>query len=157
MTGVQTCALPISTTVAGMVDAAVGGKTGINSAHGKNLIGSFHSPVGVLVDLDFIETLTERDLAAGMAEVVKCGFISDPEILKLLSKKVLKDVINDSELQLELIYRAISVKAKVVGEDFKESYLREILNYGHTLGHAIEKHSGYSLRHGEAKIGRAHV
>ena len=148
MRGIDWLAIP--TTVAGMVDAAVGGKTGINSAHGKNLIGSFHSPVGVLVDLDFIETLTERDLAAGMAEVVKCGFISDPEILKLLSKKVLKDVINDSELQLELVYRAISVKAKVVGEDFKESYLREILNYGHTLGHAIEKHSGYSLRHGEA-------
>mgnify|MGYP003335137397 FL=1 len=142
--------LAIPTTIAGMVDAAVGGKTGINAKHGKNLIGAFHSPVGVLIDLKWIETLSERDVAAGMAEVVKCGFIADPEILRVLQHKSLKDVCNDSDLQLELIHRAVSVKASVVGEDFKESYLREILNYGHTLGHAIEKHSDYSVRHGEA-------
>ena len=142
--------LAIPTTIAGMVDAAVGGKTGINAKHGKNLIGAFHSPVGVLIDLKWIETLSERDVAAGMAEVVKCGFISDPEILNALEHKSLKDVCNNPDLQLELIHRAVSVKATVVGEDFKESYLREILNYGHTLGHAIEKHSNYSVRHGEA-------
>lgn len=142
--------LAIPTTMAAMVDAAIGGKTGINATHGKNLIGAFHSPVGVLIDLKFIDTLDERDIAAGMAEVVKCGFISDSEILSLLKHKSLKDVVNDSQLQLELIHRAVSVKASVVGEDFKESHHREILNYGHTLGHAIEKHSGYSLRHGEA-------
>ena len=142
--------LAIPTTIAGMVDAAVGGKTGINSTHGKNLIGAFHSPVGVLIDLKWIETLSERDVAAGMAEVVKCGFIVDSQILQLLEHKSLKDVCNDVELQLELIHRAVSVKASVVGEDFKESYLREILNYGHTLGHAIEKHSKYAVRHGEA-------
>ena len=142
--------LAIPTTIAGMVDAAVGGKTGINSSHGKNLIGAFHSPVGVLIDLKWIESLSERDVAAGMAEVVKCGFIADSQILHLLEHKSLKDVCNDVELQLELIHRAVSVKASVVGEDFKESYLREILNYGHTLGHAIEKHSNYSVRHGEA-------
>ena len=142
--------LAIPTTVASMVDAAIGGKTGINATQGKNLIGAFHSPVGVLIDLKFIETLTGRDIAAGMAEVVKCGFISDPEILVSMKGKSLKDVVNDPGLQLELIHRAVSVKAAIVGEDFKESYLREILNYGHTLGHAIEKHSGYSLRHGEA-------
>ena len=142
--------LAIPTTIAGMVDAAVGGKTGINSTHGKNLIGAFHSPVGVLIDLNWIETLSERDVAAGMAEVVKCGFIVDSEILQLLEHKSLKDVCNDAELQLELIHRAVSVKASVVGADFKESYLREILNYGHTLGHAIEKHSNYVIRHGEA-------
>lgn len=142
--------LAIPTTIAGMVDAAVGGKTGINSTHGKNLIGAFHSPVGVLIDLNWIETLSERDVAAGMAEVVKCGFIVDSDILQLLDHKSLKDVCNDAELQLELIHRAVSVKASVVGADFKESYLREILNYGHTLGHAIEKHSNYVIRHGEA-------
>ena len=146
--GIDWIAIP--TTVAGMVDAAIGGKTGINSNHGKNLIGSFHSPVSVLVDLDWIKTLSERDVAAGMAEVVKCGFIADPEILALLNNKSLKDVCNDVDLQLELIHRAVSVKASVVGEDFKESFLREILNYGHTLGHAIEKHANYQLRHGEA-------
>ena len=146
--GIDWVAIP--TTVAGMVDAAVGGKTGINSDHGKNLIGAFHSPIAVLIDLKWIETLSERDVAAGMAEVIKCGFISDSHILELLENKSLKDVCNDPELQLELIHRAVSVKASVVGEDFKESFLREILNYGHTLGHAIEKHSRYSLRHGEA-------
>ena len=146
--GIDWVAIP--TTVAGMVDAAVGGKTGINSEHGKNLIGAFHSPIAVLIDLRWIETLSERDVAAGMAEVIKCGFISDSHILELLENKSLKDVCNDPELQLELIHRAVSVKASVVGQDFKESFLREILNYGHTLGHAIEKHSQYSIRHGEA-------
>ena len=146
--GIDWVAIP--TTVAGMVDAAIGGKTGINSSHGKNLIGAFHSPAAVLIDLDWIETLSERDIAAGMAEVVKCGFIADPKILDLLAHKSLKDVCNDRELQMELIHRAVSVKANVVGQDFKESFLREILNYGHTLGHAIEKHSNYQLRHGEA-------
>ena len=146
--GIDWVAIP--TTVAGMVDAAVGGKTGINSDHGKNLIGAFHSPIAVLIDLKWIETLSERDVAAGMAEVIKCGFISDSHILELLENKSLKDVCNDTDLQLELIHRAVSVKASVVGQDFKESFLREILNYGHTLGHAIEKHSQYSVRHGEA-------
>ena len=142
--------LAIPTTVAAMVDAAVGGKTGINSDHGKNLIGAFHSPISVLIDLSWIKTLSERDVSAGMAEVIKCGFIADQEILDIMSKKSLKDVCHDAELQMEIIFRAVSVKAQVVSEDFKESYLREILNYGHTLGHAIEKHSKYQLRHGEA-------
>lgn len=146
--GIDWVAIP--TTVAGMVDAAIGGKTGINSEHGKNLIGAFHSPVSVLIDLDWIKTLSERDIAAGMAEVVKCGFISDSQILQILKSKSLKDVYHDQELQLDLIHRAVSVKAGVVGADFKESFLREILNYGHTLGHAIETHSNYQLRHGEA-------
>lgn len=146
--GIDWIAVP--TTVAGMVDAAVGGKTGINSSHGKNLIGAFHSPISVLIDLEWIKTLPERDVAAGMAEVVKCGFISDPKILQVLKGKSLKDVMHDVDLQMELIHKAIAVKAAVVSEDFKESFLREILNYGHTLGHAVEKHSNYSLRHGEA-------
>ena len=142
--------LAIPTTLAGMVDASVGGKTGINSEHGKNLVGSFHSPVAVLIDLTFTHSLSERDFAAGMAEVVKCGFISDEQILNTLQHKSLKDLCNDKELQLEMIHRAVSVKAEIVSADFKESFLREILNYGHTLAHAIEKDSNYQLRHGEA-------
>ena len=138
--GVAWYAFP--TTLAGMVDAAIGGKTGINSKAGKNLIGSFYSPTQVLIDLVFLETLPSRDVSAGMAEVIKCGFIVDNKIINLAQ---------DDEMDFEqLIYRSIKVKADVVSRDFKESKLREILNYGHTLGHAIEKNSGYKLRHGEA-------
>ena len=138
--GVAWYAFP--TTLAGMVDAAIGGKTGINSKAGKNLIGSFYSPTQVLIDLVFLDTLPSRDVSAGMAEVIKCGFIVDSKIINLAQ---------DDEMDFEqLIYRSIKVKADVVSRDFKESKLREILNYGHTLGHAIEKNSGYKLRHGEA-------
>jgi 3-dehydroquinate synthase len=132
----------IPTSLAGMVDASVGGKTGINSLAGKNLIGSFYSPARVLIDPTFLEKLSKRDLSAGMAEVIKCGFIADYRILNLVQE----DVLDYSQL----IYRATKVKSKVVSKDFKESKLREILNYGHTLGHAIEKDSKYKLRHGEA-------
>ena len=138
--GISWYAIP--TSLAAMVDAAIGGKTAINSSSGKNLIGSFYSPSGVYIDLQFLQTLPARDLSAGMAEVIKCGFISDEKILKLVQE----DVVDFKEL----IYRSVKVKADVVNRDFKESKLREILNYGHTLGHAIEKHSKFKLRHGEA-------
>lgn len=146
--GIDWIAIP--TTLAGMVDAAVGGKTGMNSSLGKNLIGAFHSPIAVLVDTKWLETLSDRDFAAGLAEVVKCGFIADREILSLLSDKSLAEVRTTEKLTEELILRSIQIKAKVVGSDFKEGYAREVLNYGHTLGHAIELHSKFSLRHGEA-------
>jgi 3-dehydroquinate synthase len=94
--------------------------------------------------------LTDRDFAAGLAEVIKCGFISDTHILSELEGKLLSHIRNDAELVLDLITRSVAVKAQVVASDFKESFNREILNYGHTLGHAIEIHSRYSLRHGEA-------
>ena len=145
--GIDWVAVP--TTLAAMVDAAVGGKTGINSEYGKNLIGSFYSPISVLVDLSWLSTLSDRDFAAGLAEVIKCGFIVDTEIVELLKDRNLLDVRSDRALTLELITRSIAVKAKVVSGDFKESFDREILNYGHTLGHAIELHSKYALRHGE--------
>ena len=145
--GIEWVAVP--TTLAAMVDAAVGGKTGINSEYGKNLIGSFYSPVSVLVDLTWLETLSDRDFAAGLAEVLKSGFIADPEIVELLKMRRLADVRIDRALTLDLITRTVAVKAKVVSGDFKESFDREILNYGHTLGHAIESHSNYALRHGE--------
>ena len=145
--GIDWVAVP--TTLAAMVDAAVGGKTGINSEYGKNLIGSFYSPISVLVDLSWLATLSDRDFAAGLAEVIKCGFIVDTEIVERLKDRNLLEVRSDRELTLELITRSIAVKAKVVSGDFKESFDREILNYGHTLGHAIELHSKYALRHGE--------
>lgn len=138
--GISWYAIP--TSLAAMVDASIGGKTAINSPAGKNLIGAFYSPSAVYIDLDFLITLPKRDISAGMAEVIKCGFISDKKILDLVQRDVL-----DFK---EIIYRAVKVKVQVVNKDFKESKLREILNYGHTLGHAIEKHSKFKLRHGEA-------
>ena len=141
----------IPTTVLGMVDAAVGGKTGINTAEGKNLVGSFHAPAGVLVDLDTLGTLPEHELFTGLAEVVKTGFIADSAILDLVAAHT-KDEIGavDGPVLRELIERSIRVKAEVVSEDFEESGRREVLNYGHTLAHAIEHKERYQWRHGAA-------
>lgn len=140
----------VPTSLAGMVDASVGGKTGINSDYGKNLIGAFHSPLQVVIDLNFLATLSPRDLSAGMAEVIKCGFIADPEILNLAQNLEITSNKVNIESYEELIFRSVAVKASVVSSDFKESFAREALNYGHTLGHAIEIDSKYRLRHGEA-------
>jgi 3-dehydroquinate synthase len=154
--GIDWVAIP--TTVAGMVDAAVGGKTGINSEYGKNLIGAFHSPQRVIVDLQWLETLSDRDFSAGLAEVVKCGFIRDAKILDILKGKSLAEIREDKSLTTELIERSIRVKGDVVSGDYKESFDREILNYGHTFGHAVELDSKYSLRHGECvSIGMIYV
>lgn len=148
--------IAVPTTVAGAVDAALGGKTAINSDYGKNLIGSFHSPIKVAIDLDWLNTLTDRDFAAGLAEVVKCGFIADGVILDLMRGKTTADIRKDKSLVKELVERAIKVKADAVSQDFKESFAREALNYGHTLGHAVELDSSFSLRHGECvSIGMA--
>ena len=154
--GIDWVAIP--TTVAGMVDAAVGGKTGINSEYGKNLIGAFHSPQRVIVDLQWLGTLSDRDFSAGLAEVVKCGFIRDTKILDILKGKSLAEIRTDESLTTELIERSIRVKGDVVSGDYKESFDREILNYGHTFGHAVELDSKYSLRHGECvSIGMIYV
>ncbi len=134
--------IPVATSINGMVDAAIGGKTGLNIKGGKNLVGAFHPPAGVLCELDALKTLPPEQLQAGLAEVVKCGFIADPRILELVSKP-------DEHLE-ELIERSIRVKANVVSQDLKESGLREILNYGHTLAHAIEKVENYTWSHGHA-------
>ena len=145
--GIDWIAIP--TSVAGSVDAAIGGKTGANLDYGKNLVGSFHSPRAVLIDHSWFSTLSDRDFAAGLAEVIKCGFIRDPQILHLITGRDLQSLRSDQGLVMELIKRAVQVKADVVSGDFKESFDREILNYGHTFGHAVEKHAKYSLRHGE--------
>ncbi|MBQ0894696.1 3-dehydroquinate synthase [Micromonospora sp. U56] len=142
--------VPVATSLLGMVDAAVGGKTGVNTAAGKNLVGAFHPPAGVLCDLATLDSLPPADLAAGMAEVVKCGLIADPVILDLVERDPAAAVDPTDPVARELIERAIRVKADVVSGDLRESGVREVLNYGHTLAHAIEKVEGYRWRHGHA-------
>ena len=150
--GVRTYLIP--TTLLAMVDAAIGGKTGVNTQEGKNLVGAFHLPTKVFIDLDTLDSLPRNDLIAGMAELVKYGFISDPEILDI----VLKDdqaTSSSSKVFEELVRRSVAIKERVTTEDFRESGQREFLNYGHTLGHAIEHAERYKWRHGAAiSIGR---
>jgi len=144
----------VATTLLGMVDAAVGGKTGINTAEGKNLVGTFFPPAGVLCDLAALETMPRYDYVAGLAEVIKAGFIADPRILELVEDdpELVSDPVRaaQSPVLLELVERAIAVKARVVGADLREHGDREFLNYGHTFGHAIEQVERYSWRHGAA-------
>lgn len=140
----------VPTTLLAMVDAAVGGKTGINTDAGKNLVGAFHQPAAVLVDMELLTTLPANELVAGMAEIVKAGFIADPVILDLIEADPAAAVDPAGTVLPELIRRAIQVKADVVAADEKESDLREILNYGHTLAHAIERRERYRWRHGAA-------
>ncbi|TPG31468.1 3-dehydroquinate synthase [Mycolicibacterium hodleri] len=140
----------VPTTLLGMVDAAVGGKTGINTEAGKNLVGAFHQPLAVLVDLATLETLPRNEIVAGMAEIVKAGFIADPVILDMIEADPEAALNAAGEVLPELIRRAVVVKAEVVAADEKESQLREILNYGHTLAHAIERRERYRWRHGAA-------
>lgn len=141
MRGIDWVAVP--TSIAGMVDAAIGGKTGVNLSSGKNLAGAFCSPIQVIVDLDWLSTLPSREVRAGLAESVKCGFISDLKILELFQDGYEKHLA-------EIIHRSVAVKAEIVSKDFRENFEREVLNYGHTLGHAVELDSSYQLRHGEA-------
>ncbi|GAB7189776.1 3-dehydroquinate synthase [Kineococcus sp. NUM-3379] len=146
--GVKVVQVP--TTLLAMVDAAVGGKTGINTSEGKNLVGAFHPPAGVLCDLAALDSLPGNDLRAGMAEVVKCGFIADTRILELVEAGVDAALDTSGPVLRELVERAVQVKADVVGEDLREAGLREILNYGHTLGHAVELVERFEWRHGAA-------
>ena len=140
----------VPTTLLAMVDAAIGGKTGIDTPAGKNLVGAFHAPAAVVCDLDALAGLPAAELRAGLGEVVKCGFIADPVILD----RVLADPADlkrwDAPVLAELVARCAAVKAAVVGVDPAEAGAREILNYGHTCAHAIERVTGYAWRHGEA-------
>lgn len=144
----------IPSTLLGMVDAAVGGKTGINTKAGKNLVGSFHHPLSVWCDFDLLISLPAADLRAGFAEIVKCGFIEDSIILEIIEQEGNSILSPQNAKLIELVERAIAVKARVVAQDFKEDRAgglgREILNYGHTFGHAIENIENYSWRHGDA-------
>lgn len=145
--GVRTFLIP--TTLLAMVDAAIGGKTGVNTAEGKNLVGSFYLPTKVFIDIDTLATLPKNDLIAGMAEVAKYGFIADPEILEILQSDERALDVSGSVLE-DLVRRSVAIKGEVTSQDFKESGRREFLNYGHTLGHAIEHAERYKWRHGAA-------
>jgi 3-dehydroquinate synthase len=148
----------VPTTLLGMVDAAVGGKTGINTAEGKNLVGAFYPPSAVICDLAALQTLPQADLVAGLGEVVKCGFIADPVILDRIESNPAAAATWDSPVLRELVERSIAIKARVVTDDLREAGLREILNYGHTFGHALEQVEGFGWRHGEAiSVGMVYV
>lgn len=145
--GIRSILIP--TTLLGMVDAAIGGKTGINTSEGKNLVGAFHLPHQVFIDLDTLVSLPRNELLAGMAEVAKYGFIEDPWILDALERDPFATDVA-SETFAELIRRSVAIKERITTSDFKESGEREFLNYGHTLGHAIEHAERYKWRHGAA-------
>jgi len=141
----------IATTMVAQVDSAIGGKTGVNLPAGKNMVGAFHQPLVVVNDISTLTTLPERELRAGMGEVVKCGFIADPVILELVRGKTADEIHRNVPLLSDLVSRSAAVKARVVSDDELETGGREILNYGHTLGHGLEtlaRYEGYL--HGEA-------
>ncbi len=146
--GVRVVLVP--TTLLAMTDAAVGGKTAINTADGKNLVGAFHPPAGVLADLSTLVTLPQPEYVSGLAEVIKAGFIADPAILDLVESDPAGAAKPGGPHERELIERAVAMKARVVSADLREAGEREMLNYGHTLGHAIERSENYAMRHGEA-------
>jgi 3-dehydroquinate synthase len=141
----------VPTTLLAQVDAAIGGKTAIDLPEGKNLVGAFHQPTAVVADLDVLRTLPERERRSGLGEVLKYGFIADPEVLRLLEASPTEAVDCAPELIGELVRRSVAVKARVVAADEREAGERALLNYGHTVGHAIEAIGGYeTYLHGEA-------
>lgn len=146
MRGIRVIHAP--TTVLGLVDAAVGGKTGINTVDGKNLVGAFHPPAAVVCDPEWFGTLPADQVAAGLAEVVKCGLVADPAILDSCADPEVLAI--GSPPFVEACRRAVAVKADVVGRDLREGGLREILNYGHTFAHAVERLEEYRWSHGHA-------
>ncbi|MFQ5878281.1 MAG: 3-dehydroquinate synthase [Acidobacteriota bacterium] len=140
----------IPTTLIGMVDSAIGGKTGINHEAGKNLIGSFHQPSAVYIDIDYLRTLPGRHFASGLAEVVKCGVIADRELFALLERRPENVLRRWPESMSRIIEACCRIKVRVVATDPGESHRRKILNFGHTIGHALETVTRYRLAHGEA-------
>jgi len=148
--------ISVPTTILAMVDAAVGGKTGINLPAGKNLVGAFYEPAAVLCDLDLLTSLPPQEVSSGLAEIVKAGFISDERITQIVANDPAAATDASGEALAELVRLSIQMKADVVSADLRErtgegeDIGRESLNYGHTLGHAIEQHEHFRLRHGEA-------
>ena len=144
--------IQIPTTLLAQVDSSVGGKTGINSAHGKNLIGAFHQPVAVLADIDVLNTLPARELAAGYAEVAKYGLLGDEAFFGWLEDNAARIFAGDPQARIQAIRTSCEAKAAIVARDEREAGDRALLNLGHTFGHALERATGYSdtLLHGEA-------
>jgi 3-dehydroquinate synthase len=149
MRGIPVVQIP--TTVVAQVDASIGGKTGVNLRAGKNLVGSFHQPSVVLVDPDILQTLAEREFRSGLFEALKCGVIRDSALFDFMETNTKKILARDGRTVLRVIADSIRVKADVVSADEKESGLRRILNFGHTIGHALEAATEFShFLHGEA-------
>lgn len=149
MRGVSYAQVP--TTLLAQVDSSIGGKTGVNLAAGKNLVGSFHHPLAVLADTDLLKTLPPAELRAGLQESIKAGIIRDPKLFRYLEKNAEAVLKGNARALTHVVTASVRVKADVVANDERESGLRMILNYGHTLGHAIEAATGYKqLLHGEA-------
>jgi 3-dehydroquinate synthase len=143
--------IQIPTTLLAQVDAAVGGKTGVNLVSGKNLIGSFHQPLVVLTDPALLDTLPEREYRAGLYEVIKCGIIRDADLFRFLTEQPAAVLAQQPEAVDRIIADSVRIKAEVVTADERESDLRRILNFGHTFGHALEAETGYTrFLHGEA-------
>ncbi len=143
--------LQLPTTLLAQVDSSVGGKTGVNHPHGKNMIGAFHQPVAVLIDLTTLHSLPPREFAAGIAEVIKYGLIDDAGFFQWLLDVADRLLARDEAVLAEAIERSCAIKAEVVAADEREGGLRAILNFGHTFGHAIEHQQGYGTwLHGEA-------
>ena len=143
--------IQIPTTLLAQVDSSVGGKTGINSAHGKNLIGAFHQPLAVIADIGLLDTLPRRELAAGYAEVAKYGLLGDAPFFEWLEEAAPLIMRGDSQARIRAIRKSCDAKARIVAEDETETGVRALLNLGHTFGHALESAAGYSQRllHGE--------
>src|SRR5215831_7887358 len=149
MRGVPVIQVP--TTLLAQVDAAVGGKTGVNLKSGKNLLGSFHQPLAVLIDPEVLKTLPEREYRAGLYEIIKCGVIHDRELFETLDRGASAILKQQPEIVDRIIAAAVRIKAEVVSADEREGDLRRILNFGHTFGHALEAETEYArLLHGEA-------
>ena len=143
--------IQVPTTLLAQVDAAVGGKTGVNLVAGKNLVGSFHQPLAVLIDPDVLATLTAREYRAGLYEIIKCGVIRDPELFRLLDECASDALAMRPAVVDRIIADAVRIKAEVVSADEREGDLRRILNFGHTVGHALEAETKYErFLHGEA-------
>lgn len=142
--------IQIPTTLLAQVDSSVGGKTGVNLPQGKNLVGAFHQPGLVFVDVDFIETLPEREYLTGLAETIKYGIIWDQEFFAYLENHLAQIKARDSECLKHIILRCCAIKADIVGQDETENNLRALLNLGHTFGHAFESLTNYRFTHGEA-------
>ncbi len=143
----------IPTTLLSQVDSGIGGKTGVNHKIGKNYIGAFKQPRMTLIDVSFLKSLPHNELVAGYAELVKHGFIKDPELFQLLSEQTPSSLLEDTDKMIEAIHLSCTVKARVVEEDERESGIRAILNFGHTFGHFLETFTNYDqMLHGEAVI-----
>jgi 3-dehydroquinate synthase len=143
--------IQVPTTLLAQVDAAVGGKTGVNLVSGKNLLGSFHQPLAVLIDPDVLATLPEREYRAGLYEIIKCGVIRDANLFRILDEGIASVLAKDPATVERIISDAVRIKAEVVSADEREGGLRRILNFGHTVGHALEAETQYSrFLHGEA-------